>query len=159
MILINLFLLLLGSPDHDYHVGIYEVEVKENRFQISQKLFTDDFEKALKMISDDIVFNSDDPDDEFLTHIESYIRNHFSIRVDGQEVELDFLGAEWEEFHVVYLYWESASLDPFESFEIRNTIFYEVSSDQQNMHHIKFKEKKVSLLLEKDQPSGLVKGN
>jgi len=159
MVLLNIFLsaFLIFSADHDYHVGIYEIEFKGDRFQISQKLFTDDFEKALKLNGSDFIFSEENKDPAFLKLIQLYINDHFSLSIKNEVQKLNFIGMEWEDYHVVYLYWESEKIPTdFNSFEIRNDIFLEISDEQKNMHHIKVNGKESNLLLEKGRTEGIV---
>lgn len=148
IIKIILPLLLLA---HDYHVSIYNLEFKEDECQISMKLFSDDMEKAMELSGESIRigdFPGEGHDSEVM---QKYIKDNFKLFQNGVEMKMNFEGAEWDEdFHTVIFYW----LVPLRNMqdgnlEISNSIFTEVSEEQQNMHYIVRKEYKASLLLDK----------
>jgi len=156
---INLIWPLVFSiiPAHDYHVGIYEIEYKNNRFQVSQKLFVDDFEKALKKIDDEIVFGDELTEAMLAQAMKEYLNIHFRITIDRELLQLSYVGAEWEDEHAIYVYWESSEVpSDFRSMNIFNNIFLEVSPEQQNMHHIKINDQQKTLLLKKGKTEGSI---
>lgn len=136
---------------HDYHVSIYNLDFKENECQVSMKLFSDDMEKALELSDNPIRIGDFPGEGKDSEAMQKYIMDNFKLLQNGVEMELNFEGAEWDEdFHTVVFYW----LVPLRNmqdgnFELSNSIFTEVSEEQQNMHYIVRKEYKTSLLLDK----------
>ena len=144
---------------HDYHVSVIEITYKPElgKIEISQKLFADDFEKALMLEGKLIKFNDDLNEESSKEALVQYLNKHFTIKIDGAPEQMKYLGAEWEDYHAFYIYWELEVSNSLEEITIINDVFLEVSSDQQNMHYISFKNKKMSLLLQEGKTKGSVK--
>jgi hypothetical protein len=148
----------IASVKHEYHVGIYDIYYKEQKFQLVQKLFVDDFEKALNLSGRILKFGDDINEIELSEAMQSYISDHFKLSLDKVNMDLKFVGAEMEDYHTVFLYWESEAVyEEFKEIEVFNNIFLEVSQDQQNMHRFYYGEKESSLLLHKDRINGTIK--
>lgn len=153
------FILLSFAYPHEYHVGIYNIAFKGEEVQVSQKLFSDDFEMALYKKGKRIHIGDDLSEDAVSKAMQAYIREHFSIRVDNEKVPLDYVGTEWDDdLHSIYLYWKGKiSTAEVRNVEISNTIFLEVSPDQQNMHYLLYNGIKKDLLLETGKTTGLIR--
>jgi len=126
------------------------------KIEISQKLFADDFEKALLMQGLVIKLEHDLNDENSKNVIMAYLNKHFSIEINGNLTEMQFLGTEWEDYHSFYVFWELNVSDSLEEITVINDVFLEVSTDQQNMHHIDNGDKKKSLLLQLGKTKGSI---
>lgn len=142
---------------HDYHVSIYNIHFNEEsrKLEVSQKFFVDDFERALEISGNKTIFGKDLVSARESANARAYIKEHFTIKVKDEKVDLNFVGAEWEDVHAMYFYWESEELPEFEEISITNTIFLEVSNQQENMHYFTYgKKPPESLLLNSKLSSG-----
>lgn len=148
--LFNIFIpfLLLA---HDYHVSIYNLDFKENECQISMKLFSDDMKKALELSGNKMQIGDFPDEGQESELMQKYIKDNFNVFLNKVEMELIFEGAEWDEdFHTIIFYWLiPLKNNSLENLEISNSIFTEVSEEQQNMHYIVRNENKTSVLLDK----------
>ena len=160
MLFINLYLgitALILSVGHEYHVGLYHLYFKDQGIQISQKLFIDDFEKALMLSGKAVKIGDDLQEEKVSSALQEYIKHHFALSYENKEIPITYIGAEWEDYHTIFLYWEVEKLpENMSELKIRNTIFLEVSNDQQNMHHIHSADKEHSLLLERNKTEGSI---
>ena len=143
---------------HDYHVSIVEIgyHPTKGKIEISQKLFVDDFEKALMLDGQLIHLEKELNNSPSKDIIIQYLNKHFSLSTNEEEIELQFVGAEWEDYHAFYVYWESTVPSNLQTLTINNDVFLEVSTDHQNMHYIQSGKKKISLLLQDGKTTGLV---
>ena len=143
---------LLSTP-HDYHVGIFNIDINQREIQITQKLFSDDFEKAFYLQGEEIKIGDDLGEEKVSKAMQEYVRKHFKLSVGREELKLDYVGAEWDDdLHTIYLYWEfNQAPHPLTELTIFNNIFMEVSEDQQNMHHVKKDGRQVSVLTERNK--------
>ena len=140
---------------HDFHVSITEMELKDNRITISQKLFSDDFSKALMLRGSSAVIGDDLLEKSINTEMRSYIAEHFSISTGEKKLEIKFAGAEWLDYHTLYMYWESEEVEDLtEEITIYNEIFTEVSREQQNMHYFRNNGRDEALLLNAEKTTG-----
>lgn len=159
--LIISFLFLFTALLHEYHVGFYTIVVKENTCQITMKLFSDDFEKALHKQGNEVKIGDDLLEKELSLLLRSYISSHFKLSMSGNEKKLNFVGAEWDDdYHAMYFYWEcELNESDKKEINIENSIFLEISKEQQNMHHIKFDDKEYTLLLDYNKRTSTVSLN
>lgn len=141
---------------HEFHASITQMQynLKERTFEISIRIFTDDFEKALSVASGSRVNLSGSPvasngKNDLL--IEKYIHAHFAylnpqkqakpIKYVGHEVEAD---AHW-------LYLEMPYPEPFRGGTLRQTALMELFDDQVNMVNINYQGRKKTFVFRKDQ--------
>ncbi|ANH83653.1 hypothetical protein A8C56_02220 [Niabella ginsenosidivorans] len=123
---------------HPFHVSASEIEynAKDNRLEISSKLFTDDFENVLARI---YKTKADFSDKAFKPQMDAlvtrYITTHLSVRSNGRILPLKFFG--WEIDHeAVYVYTiaDAAGFAP-PKITVENTILYDLFEDQMNIVH------------------------
>ncbi|MBD2701027.1 hypothetical protein IC229_10310 [Spirosoma sp. BT702] len=123
---------------------------KEHTFEISIRIFTDDFEKALSEASKTKVsLGPDDKQDEL---IEKYVLAHFGyvtsqkqpkpIKYIGHEIEAD---ANW-------LYLEMPYNEPFRGGLLKQNVLMELFDDQVNMVNLQYQGQKKTFVFRKNQP-------
>ncbi|UFH54562.1 DUF6702 family protein [Spirosoma sp. KNUC1025] len=146
---------LMGSRPltlHDFHASVTQMQYnpKEKSFEISIRIFTDDFEKALSAVSGSkIALGPNDKNDPL---IEKYILSHFSyvspqkqtkpIKYVGHEIEVD---ANW-------LYLEMPYAEPFRGGSLKQNVLMEFFDDQVNMVNIQYQGQKKTFVFRKNQP-------
>jgi hypothetical protein len=143
MILIYLLLFL-----HPYHVSVCDVIVNREAksIQVAQRIFVDDLEIALRKSSKDHAFHLFSDSSQVQKVLSAYVEAHFSLKINGTEASLVFLGYELED-DVLWCYLEAGLEDPLTSIEITNTLLFSTFRDQQNILHIKNGERKKSFIL------------
>lgn len=125
---------------HPFHVSVCEINVNpENEsLEISQRIFLDDLENALRKTSGwstlDVVHPSDQK--KFDALLQKYVTNHLTILVNGQEKTLSYLGHEVEA-DAMWCYIEVAGVNNVKDIEVESTILLETFEDQMNLIHIK----------------------
>lgn len=145
---------LLGSRPltlHEFHASITQMQYdpKGRTFEISIRIFTDDFEKALSAASGSrITLGGTDKNDPL---IEKYIHAHFAyansqkqakpIKYVGHEVEAD---AHW-------LYLEMPYTEPFRGGVLKQNALMELFDDQVNMVNIQYQGRKKTFVFRKSQ--------
>ena len=148
-LLLILFVLRSGHP---LHVSICEIYYNEETasFEISYRIFTDDFEVALRGISDgkvDLIKEYESEKSKLL--IGDYINQHFGIWIEGQKVILNYLGSEHVD-DALWNYFESEKASISGSTKIANDVLFEVFRDQMNLIHFKMKDEKRSFRFDRD---------
>ncbi len=155
------FILLIGltasRSRHEFHASVTKMEynAKEQVFEISMRIFTDDFEKALSLASNSKVNLSEasgratDKNDPL---IEQYIQAHFRfltpqkqpkpVKYVGHEVEAD---ANW-------LYLEMPFAEPFRGGTLKQDVLMDAFDDQVNMVNVKYQSQKKTFVFRKNQP-------
>lgn len=143
---------------HPFHVSVCEVyhNDKVQSLEISMKIFIDDFELSIQKsgISEfELVDVSQDKVDK--TTIESYLKNHFEIKVNDEETKLEFLGFEFDE-NAILCYLEGKKIKKINSIEINNSIITEVYDDQINLTHFQYKDEMKSVKATKDNTTNKI---
>lgn len=152
--IIPLFFYLSGALTHAFHISVCEIEFDEERnsLEITHRVFLDDLETTLRLWSGDQSIDVINPkvESEFHKVLGSYMLEKFSIKVNGKETQLSFLGAE-QEGDVMYCYIELTGVKKLKSIEIMNKIFMDKFDDQMNMVHIYKDEKTISTKFSKNK--------
>lgn len=131
-------LFLTGNALHPIYVSVTEMELnnKEKTLELSCKLFTDDFEKALRTAYNahvDLVNPKDRGAMDKL--VNDYVQNHLKISADGRPVNLKYLGYELIE-EGIYSYFEATNIEKLTDVTIFNNLLYEYSKEQMGLVHI-----------------------
>ncbi len=147
--------MLLFSFVHPFYLSVSEVKFNENRkqFEISSRLFTDDFEQELRKLQGSMVnlyYTRDQKVTDSL--VAKYLFNHFQLQVNGTFVGLNFLGYEKEE-EATWCYFESGVVEDPRSVRIINRILYDRGNEQSNIVHLELKGSKKSIKL--NEPDSL----
>ncbi|WP_229254322.1 DUF6702 family protein [Dyadobacter sp. NIV53] len=152
LILLSSFLLFSLSPKHDYHVSVTQMQYNPalKAFEVSIRIFTDDFEKGLSEENSNRRFSikNNDQNDPF---VERYIRKNFLL-ADNQKKELTirYVGKEEEE-DATWIYLEIPFQGKLEGYKLHNSILMETFEDQVNMTNFKFTSDKKTFLFKKGQ--------
>ena len=151
--LTNIFLFLYISLLHPLHLSVSDIfhNTETNSLEITQRIFADDLEDALRNRAKTKVdiFNPKDP--EVLSRlIGDYVRQNFSISVNSRPVELNYLGYEAEE-DAIWVYLEVPKVRNFKSITVQNTVFFEMFDDQLNLINVKKNGSIRSLKLQPDK--------
>lgn len=149
----TVFLFFYLSLLHPLHLSVCDVyhNQEKNALEISQRLFVDDLEDAIRKGSGGKADILQPKDPEQLSQlIGKYILQHFSVYLNQEEAQLQYLGYEVEE-DVVWVYLEVLNVSDFESIGIRNTVFFELFDDQLNLINVKKNGRIRSLKLEPEQ--------
>lgn len=134
-----------GSPAdpvkyyHPLYVSITEIShnASTNGLEISCKMFTDDFEKALLNTFNkrmDLINPADREEANQL--VASYVKKHLVVRIEGKPVLLEFVGFERER-DAIWSYFEVKQVNVVpKKIEVRNNLLYETYNTQINLMHV-----------------------
>ncbi len=152
---------LNSHEDHKFYVSITKVEYVEEQqsLQLITKIFIDDIEAALReRYGEDIHLASNKETEATTQLIERYVMQKMAVSVDGKELQLNYLGREYE-VDVVKCYMEVENLSSMDRIEITNEVLFDMFEDQQNIIHVKMEKERKSVVLDKDHPSGVLNFN
>jgi hypothetical protein len=150
--IILFFVLLFGLSSfntsylHPLHVSTTEITYnsKQKSVEISCKLFTDDFENALrKQYNCKIDLSAPVLHNEMNAIIKKYIQARLQITINNQKQTQNYIGYEIDR-EVVNVYLEIESAKPFEKININNRVLYDFFEDQMNIVHIELFGKRKS---------------
>jgi hypothetical protein len=144
----GLWVMTFGAV-HPFHVSVCDMYYNpdKNRLEIIHKIFWDDLEDGLSQMSGKPEDVANPSDSVYLQKlIANYLDDRFSLEVDGNKADLQFLGAELEE-DAFWCYQEVSDLKAFQKIRVRNQILMEVFDDQMNLIHVEHRDKTLSLRL------------
>ena len=123
---------------HPIYVSVVEIEhnAKAKTLEVSCKIFTDDFEKALRATyntSVDLINPKSRPTMDKL--INEYVQKHLKLTANNKPVILKYIGYEQEE-EGIYSYYEAANIPVVKDIVIINNLLYEYKAEQMGLLHI-----------------------
>ncbi|MDX1409171.1 MAG: DUF6702 family protein [Saprospiraceae bacterium] len=127
-----------ATPAHDFHVSRCEIHYHpaQKRLRISQQIFLDDFEAALKKVATDTTLRigmpGEHPSADSL--ITAYLGRKFSVQAHQQPMPFTLMGKELsEDLTAIWLYLEiPVDHDP-ETLTVEFGVLFELFSDQKNI--------------------------
>jgi hypothetical protein len=126
------------NTTHPYFVTVTEIEhnAKEKTLEISCKIFTDDFEKALRQNYKSFVDLLKPKDKEAMNKlVADYVQKHLMITVNGKAVALQFIGYEQQEEGIVSFY-QATNIPSVNKMDITDNILYEYKKEQIGIIHV-----------------------
>lgn len=155
-LIVHVLLIFLTSNAHPFHVSVCDVEYNASgrSLEISQRIFLDDLEEALRKESGWTTLDVMNPSDKkrFDRLMKDYVMSHMSIKVNGTPVVLSYLGHE-RESDAMWCYVEAAEVNNLEVIEVENSVLIDAFPDQVNIVHVKKDGKIRSMKLYKDSPA------
>lgn len=158
IVLAVLFPLLTGATSHKYFVSITKLEyvADSQTLQIITQIFIDDVEDVLQSrYSPDITLGTKKETRADAAFLKEYILQKLKIKINDTPVELNYLGKEYD-IDMVKSYIEITGIEDIESLEIENKVLMDLFTDQQNIIHFKSQKSRRSLILDKENPKGVL---
>jgi len=151
---------LLSFTAHKFYVSVTNINYseKDDALQIKTRIFIDDFEAVLlerygidaQLATDDEVSIAED-------YIIKYLTSKFLVRLNGEQVSFDYIGKKYDNDVVIcYLEVTNIGFDQLKSIEIENEVLTDLYEEQKNLVHIKYKGKKKSFVLIKENNKGML---
>ena len=146
LITVLVLFLALGFK-HPFYLGVCDLKynASQKTIQGSVKLFTGDFEDALKKTYKQPIDLINTKDKEATKKIiADYIAKHFSLKLNQQLKTFTIVGFEKEE-EAIFTYIEFKNCNTPKTIEIENTLLYDYLKDQMNIVHFELNELKKSV--------------
>ena len=131
--------LLLQQPNqlHPFFVSVTEIEhnAKDKTLEVSCKIFTDDFDKTLRMHhAERIDLLSPAQKGTMTKFVQGYIQQHLKISVNGRPMGLQFIGYEQQQ-EAIISYFEVPAVDNASKIQVTDNLLYEYSVQQIGIIH------------------------
>lgn len=154
-----LFLILTGfSPIkqkyndwHPIYVCVIELEYNaiDKTLEISCKMFSDDFEKALAKANNGFIDILKPKDTALLEkQIADYIRKHFQLKTEGKNLPLEYVGYEIAAESTMSYFQVSGVNQAPKKLDISVDILHELYTSQINILHLKIGDSRKSTKLD-----------
>lgn len=143
---------------HKFYVSLCQIRFvqEESSVQVTLKIFTDDFEKALSEFSERDVRIGDAPDTTLNGLMKVYLQQHLKVEADGHTLPLSFLGSEVEQ-DVTWCYLEGNDTAKPQQVKVYSDLLTEVYPDQVNIVNVYFGDRVKGMMLTKDRPQEKVR--
>lgn len=139
-----------ASPSvHPLHLSVTDIryDTKTKALQVTQKIFSDDLDKAItEAYGEKLHIGSDIEDKRAGIFIEKYFRKHFMLVVNEEFPEIDVLGFE-SNLEKVWIYAEIPLEGPLMSCEVMNDVLFDNYDDQTNIIHLELPQGRKSMAL------------
>ena len=153
VLIMSLLLSLTTSHEevHEFHLSKTTInyDTEESAIQISTRIFIDDLELDLKSLGFDslqICTRKEKPSAE--QRIQDYLREKLVVTVDGQTLDLTFLGKEQsDDLAAVWCYLEAYDVSIFDQISVSNTILTSQFDDQKNITMVEVDKERVAHIL------------
>jgi hypothetical protein len=132
-----LTLFLFSAFKHPFYLGVTDLKYNssEKSVQGSIKLFTNDFENALKKDTKQPVDLINTKDKEAVKKIiTDYLTKHFNLKLNGEAKSYTVIGFEREQ-EAVFTYIEFKNCETPKTVEIENSLLYDSFKEQMNIVH------------------------
>ena len=146
---------------HKFYVSVTKIEyVKEqSSVQIITRIFIDDFEKLLRERYDENITLS--TPNELTTvdvFIEQYLREKFSIDINGQPARYTYLGKEYDA-DIMFCYLEIEGVKDISSFQVSNRVLMDLYEEQENIVRTNIHGKTKSFIFKKGNEQAVLNFN
>lgn len=147
--LLSIFLVLFSA--HEFHLSLTEIShnTENKTLEISIKLFTDDLLTALQQTgAPKMELGTENEPPAANEYIESYLKRHFKLTINGKPTDFTYLGKE-AELDATWCYVEVKDVKKVQSLEVENNFLLEAFNDQTNMVNLNISGRKKSGLARK----------
>lgn len=138
---------------HPFFVSVIEINhnSKEKSVEVSMRIFTDDFEGALKKFSNTKIDLANPANKEAIDkNIVSYVKQKMYVQINGKPALLEYVGYEIKK-ESVWVYFEIDNITTVKKVEVNCNLLYEYQEKQMNIFHVNANGKEKSYKL--DNPS------
>lgn len=146
-VLVLVIIIFSVAFKHPFYLGVVDLKynAKEKSLQGSVKLFTSDFEAALKKIYKKPIDLINLKDKDATTKIlANYLTDHLKFKINNKSVNFKLIGFE-NEAEAVWMYIECDKSELPKKVEIENSLLYDYLKEQMNIVHIEVNDSKKSL--------------
>lgn len=127
-----------GDAKHPIYMSVTEIEhnAKDKTLEISCKIFTNDFETSLRQNYHGLVDLLQPKDKAAMNKlVNEYIQKHFSIKLEGKPVVMQFLGYEQQEEGIMS-FSQVNNVVAVKKIEITDNILYDYKNEQMSIIHV-----------------------
>ena len=157
---LGLLLLFSFTTVHKFYLSVTNVVYSEKSasFQITSRIFIDDLDDVLEErygVKAELATKNEAPAAD--AYIEKYLRAKFAIALNDEIVPYTFLGKEYDNDVIIcYMELENVDFSSLKSVSIQNEVLTDLFEEQQNVVHLKWKGKKKSFVLIKENNKGML---
>jgi hypothetical protein len=123
---------------HKFYMAIYQINYapEKKMLQVTSRIFVDDLDKTLeKKYNKKFYLGTDKETAESIDFLKKYFAQNFTIKVNGQSKNMNFLSKEMDG-DVLVCYSSIKDISKINSLEIYNSLLIDCFAEQQNIVHV-----------------------
>lgn len=135
LIVLLMMVLTSGFTMHKYYMSLTQIDHNKEvgSLEITIKLFTDDFEKAIEQgTTEKLHLGTDKESVKADDLIKKYLNKHFTLKVNGIPMTYSYVGKEVD-IEVAWVYLEVKNVKTINSITVTNSLMTEVIPEQKNV--------------------------
>lgn len=147
-----------NEDKHKFYVSATDIEQSRtgDALQITIRMFTDDLEALLQeRYNGDLILDEDNMPKQSDSYLSDYISKKLIIKINGIPAVLNFLGKEYQD-DLTKCYAEIDGIDDIKSLSVQNKLLFDLFEEQQNIVHVKLKNKRKSFIMIKENDKGML---
>ena len=145
---------------HKFYVTVTNVYFsdKDDAFQVTTRIFIDDFEEVLKERYGIDAYLATDKESAIADeYIEKYLRTKFLVHLNGEQATYNFIGKKYDDDVVIcYIEIPDVGLETLKTMEFDNEILTDLFDEQKNIVHVKWNGNKRSFVMIKSNAKGML---
>lgn len=149
---------LTAATAHKFYVSVTKIEyvAKKESLQIITQIFVDDLEKLLsERYAQKVHLGTKKETEKDLALLKKYVLSKINLKVNGLPVTFTYIGQKYERDEVK-LFLEVTGIPQLSSIEIENKVLMDAYPEQQNIIHVKTPTNRRSIVLELENPKGML---
>jgi hypothetical protein len=154
------FLLSSFTIAHKFYVSVTNINYSEetDALQITSRIFIDDLEDLLKErydIKASLATKEESPiaDD----YIQKYLKSKFVLELNDKIASYNYIGKKYDNDVIIfYLEVPDVGFTALKSISVQNEVLTDLYEEQKNLVHIKWKGKKKSFVLIRENNKGML---
>lgn len=156
LVLCSLTMTTTTAPAHPIHITVLQLDYnpKSQALELAFKIFADDFESAVNKQNKVVLRLGSDRELQGAANLLfDYIKQHFTLSINGKPVSMRFVGKELEG-EAVWVYAEAMSLQMLgtkgtKTLTMHNTLLFDLYDDQSNLVNVSVGQQRKSALFRK----------
>jgi len=159
-VLVLLFVLTSFTVVHKFYVSVTNINYSEKNdaLQITSRIFIDDLEALLKERYEiDAALDTDKESPQAEEYIKKYLKAKFVLELNEEITLYNYIGKKYDNDVVIfYLEVPDVSFTELKSISVQNEVLTDLYEEQKNLVHIKWKGKKKSFVLIRENNKGML---
>jgi hypothetical protein len=151
LILILFVFLCSFTTTHDYYLSTTSIKwvPSKQQVQLTSRFFLEDIEALMqKETGQKVVFLPDSNQVKIDAFVKDFYLNNLTIKIDGEQQEIAYLGREYKENDLLVVYAEVVfPAKTFKALDVNASFLIDFLTGQQNIVHLITPSKKKSFLL------------
>jgi hypothetical protein len=154
------FLLSSFATIHKFYVSVTNINYSEktDALQITSRIFIDDLEALMKERYDiEAALGTEKESVIADDYIQKYLKAKFVLELNEKTVAYNYIGKNYDnDVVIIYLEVPDIGFSELNSMSIQNEVLTDLYEEQKNLVHVKWKGKKKSFVLIRENNKGML---